>query len=151
VAAVQPPRLPPLARIEGVTLRGTLSPETARDVVAAADLVVLEGTSTLFDAAVARAPIVMVPGPIYETWLEGGWVADADAGIVMRPGDVTPVTMARAMRRALASPAAARRATRLRELVGENGRDLAVAAVRRVIAEKAGLAAHHQVGPPPPD
>lgn len=142
VAAVQPPRLPPLAAIEGVTLRGTVSPETARDYVAAADLVVLEGTSTLFDAAVARTPIVMVPGPIYETWLEGGWIAEADAGIVMRPGEVTPVTMARAMRRALAPSAVDGRTARLHDLVGENGRDVAVAAIRRVIADKTGHSLH---------
>lgn len=136
VAAVQPPRLPLLTEIEGVTILSTVSPDTARDHVVAADLVVLEGTSTLFDAAMARTPIVMVPGPIYETWLEGGWVHDAEAGIVMRPGDVTPATMARAMRRALDPSAAEGRVARLYDLVGENGRDVAVATIRRIIAER---------------
>lgn len=133
---VQPPRLPPLTGIDGIALWGTVAPETARDVVAAADVVVMEGTSTLFDAAVAGTPIVMVPGPIYETWLEGGWVDEADAGIVMRPGDVTPTTMARSLRRALDPELAAKRSDRLRTIVGDGGRDLAVATIRRLIAAR---------------
>lgn len=134
-AAVQPPGLPPLASIDGVDLLGTLSPEAARDYLAAADAVVLEGTSTLFDAAVARTPVVMVPGTIYETWLEGGLVADHDAGIVMRPEEVTAESMAESLRQAL-GPAAAPRADRLRRLIGDDGRDRAVVAIQRVIAER---------------
>lgn len=33
------------------------------DILAGADLVVLEGTSTLFDAAAARTPVLLVPVP----------------------------------------------------------------------------------------
>ncbi len=135
-AAVQPPRLPPLDAIEGVRIVGTVSPETARDYVAAADAVVLEGTTTLFDAAIAGTPVVMVPGPIYETWLEGTWVNEEGAGIVLRPEQVTHRIMERALAAAL-DPAAGRvRAERLRDLVGTDGRDLAVATILRVIEEK---------------
>ena len=136
VAAVQPPRVPRLDRIDGVTVLGTVSPEVARDYVAAADLVIVEGTSTLFDAALARTPVVMVPGLIYETWLEGGWVDQSGAGIVMRPEEVTQRSMARAMRQALDRVAAPIRSTRLHELVGTGGRDVAVSVIRRIIAEK---------------
>ena len=132
--AVQPRRLPPLGEIDGVTLEGIVSPETARDYVAAADLVVLEGTSTLFDAAVARTPVLMVPGPIYETSMEGTWVNEEGAGVVMRPGEVTHASMARKMADALDPDAMPKRVARLHELVGESGRDTAVATIRRVIA-----------------
>jgi len=135
-AAVQPPGLPPLTEIPGVTLTGVVSPEVARDHVAAADLVVLEGTSTLFNAAVARTPVLMVPGLIYETWLEGTWVAAEDAGIVVRPEDATPAKMASLIRRALDPTAGPARADRLHRLVGTTGCDLAVAAVRATIADR---------------
>ncbi|MBA3416600.1 MAG: hypothetical protein H0U10_15380 [Chloroflexia bacterium] len=133
VAAVQPPRLPPLATIDGVQIVGTVSPETARDYVAAADAVVLEGTTTLFDAAIAATPVVMVPGPIYETALEGTWVDDNDAGIVLRPEEVTPRTMERALAAALDPIVGRARAERLRTLVGTDGRDLAVETILRII------------------
>ncbi len=137
LSEVQPTRLPPLHSIDGIKIRGTVSPETARDYVAAADLVVLEGTSTLFDAAVAETPVIMVPGPIYETWLEGGWVDEADAGIVMRPEEVTQVSMARSMRKTLDPTIGAARAGRLRGLIGDGGRDAAVEAILAVIDERA--------------
>ena len=133
VAAVQPPRLPPLPTIDGVQIVGTVSPETARDYVAAADAVVLEGTTTLFDAAIAATPVVMVPGPIYETALEGTWVDDNDAGIVLRPEEVTPRTMERALAAALDPIVGRARAERLRTLVGTDGRDLAVETILRII------------------
>lgn len=136
IVAVQPPRLPPLDRIAGVTIAGTLSPETARDYVAAADVVVLEGTSSLFDAAVARTPVLMVPGPIYETSMEGTWVDAHDAGIVMRPAEVTHRSVARALTRALDPTTSPARAERLHTLVGDSGRDAAVATVLRIIAER---------------
>ena len=135
-AAVQPRRLPPLDQIDGVILEGTVSPETARDYVAASDLAIVEGTSTLFDAALARTPVLMVPGLIYETWLEGTWVNESGAGIVMRPEQVTQASMARRMREALEPAAAAARAARLHDLVGTGGRDKAVEVILQVIAEK---------------
>lgn len=132
--AVQPRGLPPLAEIAGVALHPTVSPETARDFVAAADLAVVEGTTTLFDAALARTPVVMVPGLIYETALEGTWVDEEGAGVVLRPGQVTPTRMAGAMRRALDPATAPARTAALHDLVGDGGLDIAVAAIRRLIA-----------------
>ena len=79
-----------LAEIEGVAVRGVLPPEEARDHLAAADLAVVEGTSALFDAAAAGTPLLMVPGPIYETQLEGAWVRQHEAGVVVPIGEVTP-------------------------------------------------------------
>ena len=78
----------------------------------------------------------MVPGLFYETWLEGTSVNEQGGGIVMRPEHATPVRMARARRRALEPAAAAERVARLHALVGNGGRDQAVAAIRRVIAER---------------
>ncbi len=136
VAAIQPPRLPPLDQIDGVEIVGIVSPETARDYVAAADAVVLEGTTTLFDAAAARTPVVMVPGLIHETALEGTWVNEGGAGIVLRPEHVTHHSMTWALRQALDPIAGAERSQRLYDLVGTGGRDLAVATVLGVIADR---------------
>ncbi|MGI8476511.1 MAG: hypothetical protein ACR2OO_09105 [Thermomicrobiales bacterium] len=136
--AVQPRGVPPLASIDGVVLHGVVSPETARDHTAAADLAVVEATTSLFDAAVARTPVVMVPGLIYETWLEGTWVNECGAGVVMRPEEVTHLSMERSMRKALTPSAAAIRTARLAELVGSGGADCAAQAVLRVIAETVG-------------
>jgi UDP:flavonoid glycosyltransferase YjiC (YdhE family) len=135
VAAVQPPRLPGLDQIDGVEIIGTVSPETARDYVAAADAVVVEGTSTLFEAAIARTPVVMVPGLIHETALEGTWVNEGGAGIVLRPEHVTHRTMAGALRAALHPVEGRERSQRLSEFVGNGGRDLAVSTILGVIAE----------------
>ena len=136
VAAVQPKRLPPLDRIDGVVLHGVLSPEDARDYLAAADLAIVEGTSALFDAALARTPVLMVPGPIYETWLEGTWVKEQDAGVVVWKEDVSPASMLRKIREALQPEGAAARAGRLSRLVGSGGREAAVQTVLRIIEEK---------------
>ncbi len=140
LAAVQPPRLPPLDQIDGVSVWGTLSPEQGRDSVAAADLVIVEGTTTLFDAATAGTPVLMVPGLIYETALEGTLVDEHGAGIVMRPEEVTARTMATNMRRALDPALSGQRVERLRTLVGPGGRDAAVSAICRVIEERVRLA-----------
>jgi hypothetical protein len=137
LAAIQPPRLPPLQQIEGLVICGVLPPEQALDYLAAADLVVVEGTSTLFDAAVARTPVLMVPGPIFETQLEGRWVGERDAGVVVEVETLTPGRMAASLRKALQPEQAARRAARLAELVGTGGRDRAVETVLRVIGETA--------------
>lgn len=135
VGAIQPPGLPPLDEIEGITLQGVVSPQEAWECLAGADLAVVEGTSTLFDAAVLRTPVLMVPGLIYECALEGTWVDQNGAGVVMRPGEVTPLSMARAFRAALEPAGGATRAARLHQLVGTGGRDQAVAAVLEVIAQ----------------
>jgi hypothetical protein len=134
--AVQPPRLPPLDQIDCIEIVGTVSPETARDYIAAADAVVLEGTSTLFDAAIARTPVVMVPGLIHETALEGTWVNEGGAGIVLRPEHVTHRSMAQALRTALDPVEGRERSQRLAEFVGIGGRDLAVSTIRQVIADR---------------
>ena len=134
--AIRPPGLPPLDRIDGLTVHGVLPSEAARDYLAAADVTVVEGTSALFDAAMARAPVVMVPGPIHETRLEGSLLRERDAGLVLDVADVTRVTMGRAIRQALEPEGAAVRAARLRELIGTDGRERAVEAVLRVIAER---------------
>jgi UDP-N-acetylglucosamine:LPS N-acetylglucosamine transferase len=92
----------------------------------------------LFDAGLAGTPIIMVPGPIYETSLEGRWVAERDAGIVIPAEDLTRRSMHRRMTEILDSPdAAAARSDRLRDLVGSGGLDLAVQAVLRVIHRSA--------------
>ena len=135
-AAIQHPRLPPLDRIDGGIVQGLVSPEVAWDCLAGADLAIVEGTSTLFDAAVARTPVVMVPGMIYETAMEGGWVKEHDAGVVLWIEEVTRPRMLRAMRAALEPAAAATRTTRLHELVGTGGRDRAVETVLRIVDEK---------------
>ncbi|MBA2450677.1 MAG: hypothetical protein H0V51_21910 [Chloroflexi bacterium] len=138
LARIQHPTLPPLDQIEGVILQGVVTPEVAWDCLAGADLAIVEGTSTLFDAAVARTPVLMVPGKIYETALEGTWVEAHDAGVVIWVEDVTRATMLRGMRRALEPNAAADRSARLHELVGTDGREVAVETVLRIIQDKVG-------------
>lgn len=133
--AIQPSGLPRLDEIPGVTVKGVVSSAEARDHIVAADLVVVEGTSTLFDAAVAGTPVFMVPGPIYETWLEGTWVNEENAGIVMRPGDVTRRSVEQVFRRIFEDTTETRaRSARLRELVGHGGRDKAVETILQTIA-----------------
>jgi hypothetical protein len=135
-AAIQPPGLPPLQQIDGLVLHGVLSPDVVRDHLAAADLVIVEGTSTLFDAAVARTPVLMVPGTIFETQLEGRWVEDREAGVVVWIDDLTRARMTASLRDALRPEAAGRRAARLAELVGTGGREKAVETVLTVIADR---------------
>lgn len=128
---------PPLNEIEGVTVEGIIAAEKVRDYLAAADLVVVEGYSTLVDAAALRTPVLMVPGTIYESWLEGTWLTAHDAGVVVWIEQVTRERMTEAMNDAL-GPAAPARAERLINLVGLGGCDRAVATVRRLIAERVG-------------
>ena len=135
-AAVQPPGLPCLEEIEGVDLEGVVSPEIARDYTAAADLAIVEATTSLFDAALARTPVIMIPGPIYETWLEGTWVKETESGVVMWIEEVTRASMARAIRLALDPALAPVRTERLARLVGGGGADRAAATVLRVIARR---------------
>ena len=133
VAEVQPPELPPLETIAGVTVHGMLPPETVLDYLAGADLVVLEGTSTLFDAAIARVPVLMVPGTIYETWAEGMLLWEHNAGVVEWIERVTRESMLARMREALDPAEAPGRAERLFHLIGSGGTARAVEAVLRVI------------------
>jgi hypothetical protein len=138
LAAIQPRRLPRLDGIKGVTVKGIVAPREVATYLAAADIVVLEGTSTLFEAALAGSPVIMVPGPIYETWLEGTIVAGNDAAIVLRPEEVTRSNMQQHMASILESPdAAVARSARLRDLVGKGGLDIAVEIIRRVMARTA--------------
>jgi UDP-N-acetylglucosamine:LPS N-acetylglucosamine transferase len=123
-----------LAAIDGVTILGMVAPKLVATHLAAADIVVVEGTSTLFDAAHAGTPVLMVPGPIYETSLEGDWVAAHDAGLIVRSEDVTRAAVARRMFEILDAPAeATRRAGRLHDLVGTRGLDAATQAVLQTI------------------
>lgn len=134
--AIQTRQLPPLDRIDGVILQGIVSPEVVFDCLGGAGVAVLEGTSTLFDAAIARAPVLMVPGWIHETRLLGSWVEARDAGLVIQMPQVTPTSMARILDQALEPEAAAARADRLHELVGTDGGHKAVQAVLGVIRDK---------------
>jgi hypothetical protein len=138
IRAIQPPRLPPLSSIDGVLVMGMLPRRELGVYLAAADVSVVEGTSGLFDAAMAGTPVVMVPGPIYETTVEADWVAEHDAGIVVRPDEITRSTMARSIDDILAhgGPAAAR-AERLRTLVGAGGEQMAVKVIVDQIARTA--------------
>ena len=136
LAAIQPPRRPPLTRIDGGEIVGVVSPRTVRDYVAAAVAVVREGTTTFLDAAAARPPVVKVPGLIHGTALEDIRVNEGNGGIVPRPEQVTPLSIEAARRAALDPVTSAARAERRRALVGTNGRDLAVSTVLRVIAAR---------------
>jgi hypothetical protein len=141
-SAIQPPGLPPLTEIIGVEVKGLLPASEVRDILAGADLVVVEGTSTLFQAALARTPVLMVPGPIYETQLEGAWVHAHDAGVVVRsPAEARAARMADKLRDALDPDRASERAARLHQLVGTGGAERAVAAILRTIRARLGSTA----------
>ena len=136
VDAIQPRRLPPLPSIDGLDVRTMLPRRELLDYIAAADVAIVEGTSGLFDAAVADVPVIMVPGPIYETTLEADWVASNEAGLVVRPDEVTRSSLRRAMQSILVDrDAATARARRLREIVGGGGERAAVEVILRVVDE----------------
>ena len=61
-----PPRLPDWVRV-----RGVVTPAESLMYTRAARLVVAEGTSTMHEAAALGTPLLLVPGPIQETWLLG--------------------------------------------------------------------------------
>jgi glycosyltransferase involved in cell wall biosynthesis len=130
VSAIQPRRLPPLDQIDGLEVKGMIAPDEVAAYVAAADIVVLEGTSTLFEAARAGTPVIMVPGPIYETLAEAAWLEETQAGTVLRPGEATRRNMAERMTNILDDrPAAVGRSARLSAIVGPGGEAKAVAVI----------------------
>lgn len=135
---IQSDDLPPLDRTEGITVKGIVPADEARTWTAAADVAVVEGTSALFDAAVACTPVLMVPGPIYETWLEGMWLHRKRAGVVEWIERVTPERMTERLREALEPEPAAERVRRLRRIVGSDGPGRAVEAILDVIDAKVG-------------
>ncbi|MDB5819344.1 MAG: hypothetical protein JWQ11_2984 [Rhizobacter sp.] len=54
-----------------VRVRGVVSAAESLAFTRSAELVIAEGTSTMHEAAALRTPLLMVPGPIQETWLLG--------------------------------------------------------------------------------
>jgi hypothetical protein len=54
-----------------VRVRGVVTAAESLAFTRSAALVVAEGTSTMHEAAALRTPLLMVPGPIQETWLLG--------------------------------------------------------------------------------
>jgi hypothetical protein len=54
-----------------VRVRGVVTPGESLLFTRSAELVVAEGTSTMHEAAALRTPLLLVPGPIQETWLLG--------------------------------------------------------------------------------
>ena len=54
-----------------VRVRGVVTPAESLMYTRAAELVVAEGTSTMHEAAALGTPLLLVPGPIQETWLLG--------------------------------------------------------------------------------
>ena len=135
VRAIQPRGMRRVEKVDGVEIKGMIAPNDVGEYLAAADIVVLEGTSTLFDAASAGTPVIMVPGPIHETLAEAAWLEEQEAGLVVRSEDATPTRIARSMREILDEPdAAAARSARLREIVGDGGELKAVETVFRVAA-----------------
>jgi glycosyltransferase involved in cell wall biosynthesis len=134
VRAIQPRRLPQLGAIAGVEVKGMIAPDHVADYLTAADVVVLEGTSTLFDAASAGTPVIMVPGPIYETLAEAAWLEEEQAGLAVRSENATRANMARLMAAIIDDPeAAAARSARLRAIVGSGGQVKAAEAILRVV------------------
>jgi hypothetical protein len=134
VRAIQPSRLPPLTTIDGLEVKAMLPRRQLVTVLAASDVAIVEGTSGLFDAAALETPVIMVPGPIYETTLEGEWVARRDAGLVIGPEELNRRVMYRSMMAVLCDrDSAVQRADRLHAIVGQGGEQSAVATILRVI------------------
>ena len=76
-----------------VVLKGVITPAASLIFTRAASVIVAEGTSTMHEAAGLRTPLVIVPGPIKETWLLGTRFGEQTAAHVRWIEAVTPETL----------------------------------------------------------
>jgi glycosyltransferase involved in cell wall biosynthesis len=131
------PDMPPLEQLdqaEGIDVRGVLSPKEIRALLAGADIVVAEGTTTTFEAIAAATPVLMVPGPIYETWLIGTRLYEADAIEIEWIEQVTPTTMRSHLDKILNdSSRTQERLRRAREFLGPEGTHQAADEILRIL------------------
>ena len=98
-AAGVPETLPPWVEVVGV-----VTPEESLRYLRAAAITVAEGTSTAHEAMALGTPFVMVPGPIRETWLLGGRLAEEEAAQILWIERVTAEAMAHVFRTLLDRP-----------------------------------------------
>jgi len=111
-----------LSIAEGIDVRGILPFDQVRALNVAADVVVGEGTSTVFETIAAGTPLLMVPGPIYETWLIGTHLYEADAAVILWTERVTAESMAEHLERILSQPQLTlERAVRAKKFLGDDG------------------------------
>jgi len=118
-----------------VTVRGVVAPEESLAYLRAADIAIAEGTSTAHEAAALGTALVMVPGPIYETWLLGTRLHEHEAAHILWIERVTPEALAGVFADILAEPTArAARQRRARDFVTGGG---GVAAAARLVLDLA--------------
>jgi glycosyltransferase involved in cell wall biosynthesis len=96
-------------RVKGLDVRDVLPPKQIRALTASADIVVAEGTTTAFEAIAAGTPLLMVPGTIYETWLLGTRLYEADAARIEWSERVSPNSIAGHLDHILSDPERTRR------------------------------------------
>jgi glycosyltransferase involved in cell wall biosynthesis len=128
------PGMPDVRRVRGLEVCGVLPPDRVQALTAAADAVVAEGTTTTFETIAADTPLLMVPGTIYETWLIGTRLYEADAAVILWTERVTPDSMAEHLARILDEPGRARqRAARARRFLGPDGTEKAACALLKLL------------------
>ena len=87
-----------------VSVLGMISPTRMLEWVSAADIAVTEGSNMTFEAAALGTPIVMVPGPIFETWLLGTRLHEQGAARIVWIERVTPESIGEVFREILDDP-----------------------------------------------
>lgn len=125
------------AATEGIEIRGILPPDHVSALNVAADVVVGEGTSTVLETIVAGTPLLMVPGTIYETWLIGTHLKEADAASVLWTERVSPESTRDHLQEIFSNPARAReRAARAKKFLGRDGTEQAAQILLQVLENK---------------
>jgi len=106
--------------------------------------VIAEGTSTMHEGAALRTPLVLVPGPIKETWLLGTRLGAEKAAWVRWIETVTPETLAETFTEILTNEAerAARTERACALVTGGGGVEAAARHVLEVVKR-------YQAGRPP--
>lgn len=126
-----------MARMPGIEIRGVLSAKEMRQLYAAADIVVGEGTSTTFETIAAGTPLLMVPGTIYETWLIGTQLYERNAAGILWTERVTPKSMREHLERILENPDETRqRVKRAKEFLGTDGTPAATAILLELLEKR---------------
>lgn len=115
-----------LSLTDGIDVRGILPFDQVRALNVAADIVVGEGTSTVFETIAAGTPLLMVPGPIYETWLIGTHLFEADAARILWTEHVSPESVEKHLEEIVSSPErTAERVARAKKFLGDDGTEFA--------------------------
>ncbi len=121
-----------------VTVVDVVPPDQMLVYLRAADIAVTEGSNMTQEAAALGTPIVMIPGPIYETWLLGTRLYEQEAASIIWIEHVTPDSVVDFFRTVLTgSSSRAAMVRRAKELVtGGGGVEAAARLVLKTVADR---------------